>query len=130
MVHKLPTAANNPRASVGFRPWPWLRRSTKLLGPARSVTTVEPVRLSEVAADRAAASATAIGEPAPAASHNTVHYANDRVEADHARLKMGCDNTPRLRPSRDPTKQQCPSTPPHDRMARSAGVHKPLVPVA
>ena len=41
----------------------------------------------EVVTDRAAALAKAIGELAPGASHNTVQYANNRVEADHARLK-------------------------------------------
>ena len=48
----------------------------------------------EVVTDRAAALAKAIGELAPDALHNTVQYANDRVEADHGRLKA------RLRPMR------------------------------
>ena len=49
---------------------------------------------AEVATDRAAALAKAIGELAPEALHNTVQYANNRVEADHGRLKA------RLRPMR------------------------------
>ena len=49
---------------------------------------------SEVVTDRAAALAKAIGELAPDALHNTVQYANNRVEADHGRLKA------RLRPMR------------------------------
>ena len=48
----------------------------------------------EVVTDRAAALAKAIGELAPEALHNTVQYANNRVEADHGRLKA------RLRPMR------------------------------
>jgi IS6 family transposase len=48
----------------------------------------------EVVTDRAAALAKAIGELAPDALHNTVQYANNRVEADHGRLKA------RLRPMR------------------------------
>ena len=44
--------------------------------------------------DRAAALARAISEVAPDALHNTVQYANNRVEADHGRLKA------RLRPMR------------------------------
>ena len=47
---------------------------------------------AEVVTDRAAALARAITELAPDAAHNTVPYANNRVEADHARLKA------RLRP--------------------------------
>ncbi len=41
----------------------------------------------EVVTDWAAALAKAIGELAPEALHNTVQYANNRVEADHGRLK-------------------------------------------
>jgi IS6 family transposase len=48
----------------------------------------------EVVTDRAAALAKAIGELTPDALHNTVQYANNRVEADHGRLKA------RLRPMR------------------------------
>ena len=48
----------------------------------------------EVVSDRAAALAKAIGELAPDALHTTVQYANNRVEADHGRLKA------RLRPMR------------------------------
>ena len=48
----------------------------------------------EVVTDRAAALAKAIGELAPESLHNTVQYANNRVEADHGRLKA------RLRPMR------------------------------
>ena len=49
---------------------------------------------AEVVTDRAAALAKAISELAPEALHNTVQYANNRVEADHGRLKA------RLRPMR------------------------------
>ena len=42
---------------------------------------------SEVVTDRAAALAKAIGELAPESLHTTVQYANNRVEADHGRLK-------------------------------------------
>ena len=48
----------------------------------------------EVVTDRAAALAKAIGELAPDALHTTVQYVNNRVEADHGRLKA------RLRPMR------------------------------
>jgi IS6 family transposase len=41
----------------------------------------------EVVTDRAAGLAKAVGELAPDALHNTVQYANNRVEADHGRLK-------------------------------------------
>ena len=41
----------------------------------------------EVVTDQAAALAKAIGELAPDALHNTVQYANNRVEADHGRPK-------------------------------------------
>lgn len=41
----------------------------------------------EVVTDRVAALAKAIGGLAPDASHTTVQYANNRVEADHGRLK-------------------------------------------
>ena len=51
-------------------------------------------RPGEVVTDRAAALAKAIGELAPDALHNTAQYANNRVEADHGRLKA------RLRPMR------------------------------
>ena len=47
---------------------------------------------SEVVTDRAAALAKAIVELAPDALQTTVQYANNRVEADHGRLKA------RLRP--------------------------------
>ena len=49
---------------------------------------------SEGATVRAAALAKAIGELAPDALHTTVQYANNRVKADHGRLKA------RLRPMR------------------------------
>jgi IS6 family transposase len=44
-------------------------------------------QLSEVATVRAVALAKAIGELAPDALHTTVQYANNRVKADHGRLK-------------------------------------------
>jgi IS6 family transposase len=49
---------------------------------------------NEVITDRAPALARAITERLPAAIHNTTQYANNRVEADHGRLKA------RLRPMR------------------------------
>ena len=67
------------------------------LGAARTFfTTViaghgEP---EEVVTDRAAALANVIEELLPQAFHNTVKYANNRVECDHGRLKA------RLRPMR------------------------------
>ena len=48
----------------------------------------------EVITDRAAALANVISELLPDARHNTVQYANNRVECDHGRLKA------RLRPMR------------------------------
>ncbi len=48
----------------------------------------------EVTTDRAPALAAAIAELLPAAVHETERYANNRVEADHGRLKA------RLRPMR------------------------------
>ncbi len=41
----------------------------------------------EVVTDRAAALAYAIVELMPDAMHNTNHYANNRIECDHGRLK-------------------------------------------
>jgi transposase, IS6 family len=51
----------------------------------------EPV---EVVTDRAWTLLTVVDELVPAAFHNTVQYANNRMEADHGRLKA------RLRPMR------------------------------
>jgi transposase-like protein len=51
----------------------------------------EPV---EVVTDRAPALRAVIDELVPAAFHNTEQYANNRIEADHGRLKA------RLRPMR------------------------------
>jgi transposase-like protein len=51
---------------------------------------------AEVITDRAAALATVIAEPIPAAFHNTGQYENNRCEYDHGRLKA------RLRPMRGP----------------------------
>ena len=48
----------------------------------------------EIVTDKAHALALAVDELAPAAFHNTSQYANNRVEADHGRLKA------RLRPMR------------------------------
>ncbi|MBA2532888.1 MAG: IS6 family transposase [Nocardioidaceae bacterium] len=59
----------------------------------RALTTgVVPV---EVTTDRAPAYPRVLDELVSAALHNTAHYANNRVEADHGRLKA------RLRPMRD-----------------------------
>ena len=49
---------------------------------------------SEVTTDRAPALARAISELLPLALHDTTQYANNRIEADHGRLKA------RLRPMR------------------------------
>jgi transposase-like protein len=49
---------------------------------------------AEVTTDRAAAYPRVLDELLPAAQHITVRYANNRVEADHGRLKA------RLRPMR------------------------------
>ena len=49
---------------------------------------------AEVTTDRAAAYPRVLDEPVPAAQHVTVPYANNRIEADHGRLKA------RLRPWR------------------------------
>jgi transposase, IS6 family len=49
---------------------------------------------AEVVTDRAWTLRAAIDELMPAAFHNTARYANNRIEADHARLKA------RLRPMR------------------------------
>ena len=51
---------------------------------------------AEVTTDRAAAYPQVLDELVPAAQHVTVPYANNRVEADHGRLKA------RLRPTRVP----------------------------
>ena len=48
----------------------------------------------EVTTDRAPAYPRVLGELIPGALHNTERYANNRVEADHGRLKA------RLRPMR------------------------------
>ena len=53
-----------------------------------------PWRPAEVTTDRAHALVRVIAELLPAALHDTTQYANNRVEADHGRLKA------RLRPMR------------------------------
>jgi transposase-like protein len=58
----------------------------------------EPV---EVVTDRAWALRAVIDELVPAAFHNTEQYANNRVEADHGRLKS------RLRPMRGLKRDRC-----------------------
>ncbi len=50
---------------------------------------------TEVTTDRAPASARAITELLPVALHDTTQYANNRLEADHGRVKAA-----RLRPMR------------------------------
>jgi transposase-like protein len=45
----------------------------------------------EVMTDRAWALRAVIDELIPAAFHNTEQYANNRIEADHGRLKGACD---------------------------------------
>ena len=44
---------------------------------------------AEVTTDRAAAYPRVLDELLPAAQHITVRYANNRVEADHSRLRHG-----------------------------------------
>jgi IS6 family transposase len=59
---------------------------------------------AEVTTDRAHALARAIAELLPVAPHDTTQYANNRVEADHGRLKarlrpmrgLKCDSTARV----------------------------------
>jgi transposase-like protein len=48
----------------------------------------------EIVTDKAPALTRAIDDLAPSALHNTTRYANNRIEADHGRLKA------RLRPMR------------------------------
>jgi IS6 family transposase len=79
----------------------WVQRFTPIL-----IDAADPYRYAigerwyvdeayvKVVTDRAAGLAKAVGELAPDALHNTVQYANNRVEADHGRLKA------RLRPMR------------------------------
>ena len=67
------------------------------LGAARTFFTTVIAghgEAEEVVTDRAAALANVIEELLPQALHNTVKYANNRVECDHGRLKA------RLRPMR------------------------------
>jgi transposase, IS6 family len=64
--------------------YPWVQR-------AIARTEVTPV---EVVTDRAATSPMVLQELLPAAWHRTERYANNRVEADHGRLRA------RLRPMR------------------------------
>jgi len=60
------------------------RAARRFFERAIGVTTIIRV---EVVADRAAAYPTGLGELLPAAWHRTERYANNRVEADHGRLK-------------------------------------------
>jgi transposase-like protein len=54
---------------------------------AIGTTAIIPV---EVVTDQAAADPVVLGELLPPAWHCTEQYANNRVEADHGRLKRGC----------------------------------------
>jgi transposase-like protein len=56
----------------------------RFLEHAVATTKVAPV---EVATGHAPVDPGVLQEPAPAAWHRTDQYANDRVEADHGRLK-------------------------------------------
>jgi transposase-like protein len=67
---------------------------------AIGATTVTPI---EVVTDRAATHPIVLQELAPAAWHRTDQYANNRVEADHGRLKS------RLRPMRGLKRDRNPS---------------------
>jgi transposase, IS6 family len=70
------------------------RRDTR--APRRFFTTAlrDHGQPSEVVTDRAPALRVVIDELIPAAFHNTAQYGNNRIEADHSRLKS------RLRPMR------------------------------
>ena len=57
----------------------------------RAIGTTQTIP-SEVVTDRAPTSPTVLDELLPAAWHHTEQYANNRIEADHGRLKV------RLRP--------------------------------
>jgi len=63
-----------------------------------SSTLVTP---AEVITDKAAVYPSALDELAPGAWHHTEQYANNRLEADHGRLKS------RLRPMRGLTQLRC-----------------------
>jgi transposase-like protein len=67
------------------------KAARRFLDQAISATKVTPI---EVTTDQAPVSPAVLGELLPAAWHRTDQYANNRVEADHGRLKA------RLRPMR------------------------------
>jgi transposase-like protein len=46
---------------------------------------------AEVVTDRAWALLAVVDELMPGAFHDTEQYANNRIDADHGRLKFGCD---------------------------------------
>ena len=71
----------------GVTPWRLTGSSNQAIG----TTKVTPL---EVVTDRAATYPVVLEELLPAAWHRTERYANNRVEADHGRLKA------RLRPMR------------------------------
>jgi transposase-like protein len=60
----------------------------------RRVLTTLKVRPTEVVTDKAPAYPRVLDEPVPAAWHHVEQYENNRIEADHSRLKH------RLRPMR------------------------------
>ncbi len=68
-----------------------VRAARRFFQRAIDTTSVAPV---EVVTDRAAAYSVVLDELLPVAGHRTDQYANNRVEADHGRLKA------RLRPMR------------------------------
>jgi transposase-like protein len=68
-----------------------MRAARRFFDRAIGITTVTPI---EVVTDRAATYPIVMQELAPAAWHRTDRYANNRVKADHGRLKS------RLRPIR------------------------------
>jgi IS6 family transposase len=74
-----------------------VRAARQFFQQAIGATKVTPV---EVVTDRAAAYLVVLDELLPVAWHRTDQYANNRVEADHGRLKA------RLRPMRG-LKQDC-----------------------
>ena len=64
------------------------RAARKFFERAVSTTRIRPV---EVITDRAPAYPVVLDGLLPAARHRTDRYANNAVEADHGRLKRGCD---------------------------------------
>jgi transposase-like protein len=77
------------------------RAARRFFASAMARTQTEP---AEVVTDRASAYLTVLDELLPAALHDVEHYANNRLECDHGRLKarlrpmrgLKCDRTARV----------------------------------